>query len=66
MFIPRQTPDTVILRRSYETRVGTFTAGHRFTRIPESIGERVNGYVTLRDDEGRCLTLSHYEFERIT
>lgn len=66
MFIPRQKPTTIILRRSFETREGVFTPGHRFERLPESINDHVHGVITLRDDEGRHITVTPYELERLT
>lgn len=63
MFIPKDTPDTVYIKRSYTTRDGTFTAGHRFTRLV-SIPARPD-VITLVDDDGRYIDLTPYEFERL-
>lgn len=65
-FIPKATNSTIILKRSYETRDGTFTAGHRFEIQPESFFEHAHGIVSLRDSEGRTITITHYELVRLT
>lgn len=65
-FIPRPTNNTVVLRRSYETHLGTFTKGHQFTRLPESLSDHVYGLVTLRDSDGREITISQYELDHLT
>ena len=66
MFIPKTTNNTVVLTRSYETRDGTYTRGHRFERLPETISDHMHGTVTLRDSDGRTIVLTHYELERLT
>lgn len=62
MFIPRETPNTIILKRSYETREGTFTAGHRF----EKRDYMLEGKIVLVDSDCRILLVTPYELERLT
>lgn len=65
-FIPKTTNNTVILKRSYETREGTFTAGHRFEVQESDMQLAAFGQVELKDADGRILIISRYELERLT
>lgn len=65
-FIPKPTNNTVILKRSYETREGTFTAGHRFEVLPQHYQLAAFDQFALEDSDGRTIIISRYELERLT